>query len=255
MKLNLKKAIFITLLCSAATGITTQCMAHDTETPTTLSQPEHEQLHQIGTAIQKITHLSLYLASKIDNNNDRDSLDIIVRKIESLEPSLSELTNNIKNLIDNTTTEGAFKEALTIKYEVVVKVNTLLNQFATILKTNMLQAAADGDPSAWAVKFMRKVKAPLTQLAAPSEFDYFDKKLSGLHSIMEDLNSENANIIKELIALLQKIKHLTESNGKSKLEIYRAISKKFPTNRKPFANIPATISLDDWIQEMPNNMQ
>jgi len=255
MILNIRKLSTFTLLCTVtAIGTIPQGIYSHTTAPE-ITQKEHDILHASNNKIHTLTIRAKFLVSKLENPSDPDTLDWIVRKMQSLEPSINALENEIVLNLDNPgeteKTDGVFYDALEIKLEIIKKIRFILNKLAIILENGLKNAVPPKGLSPIAYKFWNQVKGPLAQLAAPAELNYFESKLNTLHSLIEEVNFENASIIKELLFLLQKIRVITESNGTAS---YTAVSKKLPKKRAPFAGIPAKIDLEDWIGEMQNKI-
>jgi len=254
MKLNLKKLTVFALSCAISAGSISQGIQANTTTPSELTQQEHDVLHALNNKICTLTIRAKFLVNKIENPNDPDKLDVIVRKMQSLEPSVVALIDEILVSLDRPDmTEGIFHKTLNIKLEIVNKLHSILNKLATILESGLRNAVPKKDISPNAIKFWNQIKGPLAPLASPAELNYFENKLSELHSIIEEISLENSNIIKELIFLLNKIRVITESTGSKGKSNYLALSKKLPSKRAPFAGIPAKIDLEDWIGEVQEN--
>ncbi len=254
MKLNIRKLTVFTLFCGLSVGLVPQNIHGSTASSFELSKQEYDVLHKLSTKIYLITDLAKFLVNKIDDKKDPDTLDTIVRKFESLESLIITLICEIKLHLDHvTSTQDRFCNVLELKYEIIEKVHSILNRFANIIRNGLLSAIHQGELSPRPMTFINKIKGPLAELAAPAELNFFEKKLSELHSIIEEVNTEDTYVIKELLSLLHKIRKMTESNGKSKLEIYTLIGKKLPKKRAPFTGIPAKIDLEDWIGELQNN--
>jgi len=247
MKLNLRKLTVFALLCAISCGTMEQKAYCSDSISCEVTEHEQNSLHMISGKIRRIIDLALHLAGKMENKKDTDALDQIVVKLESLEPEIVNLRNDIAALLEGSTAAGktVFTEMLDIKYEAVEKVHSVLKEFSHTLRTGLTMAANEPDAGRRTIKFCKYVEKELGQLSAPAEFIYLESKLSNLHSILKDVNAEKAEIIKELIELHNKMRAMTNSKS-NRLKVYNMVNKKYPKKRKPFIGIPEQLTVQDW---------
>jgi len=239
----MKKITLLALMAAAGIAAPQRLWAESEQ----LNDCEHLYLSAVHEKVRDITDISLFLVNKIENENDSDPLDIIVRKMEGAAPLVDELISQIENiktaLQEERGSEGVLYQALTKKLDVIKDVQFTLERITQILTVGLKE-----NKSSAAFTFWNKIKGPLLELASPARLNAMEEKLNDLHSIIEDVNVENAELIKELLDLLGKIRQLTSSAGKggglSKL------SKKLPRkNRKAFEGIPQEMPFASWQEE------
>lgn len=270
MKLKIVKSSMLVALTALGTGsvtligITPQqaaCVEYvENNQGIALSQEQTTLLKSLDVSIREATELALYLIDSLKDPNIPYKLDEIVVRMESLEPLISDLSIKIKGALAEYLEEikdrrycmadkqsETYIHALQCHLDAVDEVQAVLTQLAQILRSGLMNSVPAGKVSPVPTKLWSHIKDPIKRLSSPEQFNRIEGKLVKLHKAVTALDAENACVIKELLELLGKLRHLTE--GANDLQGYSSISKRLPKKRAPFTGIPTQLKVEDWIME------
>lgn len=257
MKLKITKSSIFILLVAFSAGSTSHLALAENAAIAQRAQITAEQaavIHKLHTSIRHITDIALYLIDSLKDPAIPYKLDEIVIRIESIIPLINETIECIQVELSaercnsDQAAYETYKRALTLKLDMITEVQDVVTKIAQILRDGLEHSSTSNKISPIAIKFWNQIKDPLKKLCTPEEFNRIETKLHDLHSAIEGINEENASLIKELLALLGKLRQLT--GGPGDLQGYSSISKRLPKGRAAFQGIPAQLSINDWIHEM-----
>lgn len=237
MKLKISKTALFALLTAFGAGINPATIKAAQEQ---ITQEQLSKLTLINKSIRTATDIAMYLISTLDAKDAPYKFDEIVVRLESAEVLMVKLKAMINTAISISGNTSNYKIALEKEADVVDEVHMILKKLAAILRSGLNGCVnRNGDPNM--TMFVMKVRSPLQQLSAPAELNRIESKLQNLLTLMKDINTENADIINELLGMINKFKSVSGS-----LRV-QTIEKRLPKGT-PFAN-GQNMALASWIQE------